>query len=275
MKSSGKRKLSLIGTIISSLVMVGTASVATFAWFQASAAASVQTSSTSVDISVSAPPDVEVSNPAVFMYRGNPTGKTVDTHYTAVSTVEARKISNFYPGEVVTFAIKVTATSGSISNGSMSLTYQGFSLSNRTIYDSDPLKVVNILSAIKVSTGANSTGTYPSMTEKLSPLERGDEFELSDLTQVGDTAKYYKEDTIGDAISNLSIGGVNGYFFYTIEFLNTPDTLYIEKNSTGGAKIPVTGSDGETRYFTGGDTGSSTCYENLVFEITTAAITVS
>ena len=167
MKSSGKRKLSLMWTIISSIAMVGTASVATFAWFQASAAASVETASTSVDITVSAPDDVEVSNPDVYMYRGDPAGKTVDTHYTAVSTVEARTISNFYPGDKVTIAIKVTATSGTINSGNMNLTYRGYSLSNRTIYNTSGagLKVINICSAIKVTAGANGTGAYPSMTE--------------------------------------------------------------------------------------------------------------
>ncbi len=275
MKFISKRKLSMIATIISSLVMVGTASVATFAWFTATASAQVKTKSTSVDITVAAPDDIEVDTPEIYMYRGDPSEVTI-SNYTQVSTVEARTItSNFYPGQTITFAIKVTATTGSISIGSMNLTYQGYSLSNRTIYGTSGANVISILSAMKISTGANSTGAYPTMTEKLTPIARGSELTLASLTQVDATTSYYKQATISNAINNASIGGNVGYFFYRIDFVNTPSSFYVEKNSTGSSTISTPVNDDETRFFTGSDTGSSTCYEGLKFYITKAAIKVA
>ena len=285
MKSSGKRKLSLIGTIISSLVMVGTASVATFAWFTASAAASVQTSSTSADVTVSSPDDIHPDTVSVFMYHGaDVSSKDVDDYdnddpdeYHIVSTSSLRTINNFYPGDVLTFAIKVEAEDDEIINiGSMDLTYQAYHLINREI-SGDNTKVVTILSAINVSTGVSTDGTYPSMTNQLTPAARGG-IAKSSLTIIssGDDVGKYSLTTPGsitNAINNASIGANAGYFFFTIKFINVPSTFYSEVDSSG-KPVYTTKTDPTTRFFSGSNSGSSSCYENLNFNITKAAITV-
>ena len=270
-----KARASLIAALCIGLLAVVTAGVSTYAWFQSGTNANIVSDDDDVDITITAPDDVEVSNTEVYMYRGDPTSKNVTSHYTLVDTVLKRTIENFYPGEKITFAIKVTGTT--ITSGSMDLTYRGYSLSNRTIYGTsgESLKVISILSAIKVMTGANSTGSYPSMTQKLTPLARGSEPLLSSLTRVSATTSYYKQATINNAIDSVSIGATTAYFFYTIEFLNTASTFYLEKNSTGSSNITTPTDASGTRYFTGDNSGGSTCYEGLKFDITSAAITVA
>ena len=268
-----KAKLSLIASVAVGLLAVTTAGVSTYAWFNSVANITVSEDDKDLSISVAAPEDIEISNTQVYMYRGNPSGTSVaGTPYTLVSTVEARTIDDFYPGEQITFAIKVT-TGTAIDSGSMDLTYRGFSLANRVI-QSDTSKVVNILSAIKVSAGANGSGSYPGMTQILTPLARGSEYTLASLDRVGETDNYYKENTISDAVDSVSIGTTTGYFFYTIEFLNVPSTFYKE-TTIGGDDIYVTPSnDSATRYFSGNNAGSSTCYERLNFDVTSADITI-
>lgn len=269
-----KAKLSLIASIAVGLLAITTAGVSTYAWYNATTSPSIITENEECDITINTPDPIEVSNPQVYMYRGDPTGTSVTgTPYTLVDNVAARTLSNFYPGDKVTFAIKVTATSGSISAGSMDLTYRGFSLSNRVI-QGQTTKVVNILSAIKVGVGANGTGAYPSMTEKVSPIARGSEPLLSSLTRVDTTTSYYKQVTINGAVSDVAIGSSTAYFFYTVEFINTPSTFYKETTSGGGEIYTTPANDNSTRYFTGNNSGSSTCYEGLKFNVTSASITV-
>ena len=274
MKTTKKSRMTLFASLGVSLVAVLASAISTFAWFQADAAATINAEGDEAEITVAAPDPIEVSNPELYVYRGEPTNKTVSSDYTKVTSAALRTTSNFYPGEKVTYAIKVNATEGTISSGSMNLTYQGYSLSNRVLQGAIT-KVINILSAIKVTTGANGTGSYPSMTEKLSPIARGSEPLLSSLSRVSTTSSYYKEATINSAINGASIASTTAYFFATVEFLNTTSTFYKEVTS-GGADIHTTPkNDSSTRYFSGNNSGSSTCYEGLKFILTTFALTVS
>lgn len=272
-----KSKTKLIFTLAVALLSVLTMGVSTYAWFQANASVNIQTESDEATITVSAPDPIAVSNPAIYMYRGTPTGTSVTgTPYTLVSTEQLRTISDFVPGEQVTFAIKVTATSGTISSGSMNLGYQAYHLLNREIQGNSS-KVVTILSAINLSTGTSTNGAYPaSMIDKLTPVARGG-IAKSSLTQVNATAKYRltTPGSISNAVNNASFGASTAYFFFTITFVNTSSTFYAETNSSGTVINTTPTSDASTRYFSGSNSGSSTCYENLNFNITSAAITVA
>lgn len=271
-----KARASLITSIMIGLFAVTTAGVSTYAWFQANASATITATGDTTTITVSAPDDIEVSNTAVYLYRGNPSGKNVTSHFTLVNSVGARTVEDFYPGDLLTIAIKVTAGSN-INSGSMDLTYWSFSNSQREIYGSSGY-VVNIASAIKVSAAANGTGSYPSVNEVLSPINR-DGVQLSSLTLYDDGSdddtRYYFEDDITDAIDGDSIGTTTGYFFYTIEFLNTRATFYKETDSSGNVLNETPADDEDTRFFTGNNSGSSTCYEGLRFFIKSANITIS
>ena len=277
-----KGRAGLIFSISVGLTAILAASVSTYAWFVAESNASVEAVSDSAEITVAAPDPVNVSNPEVYMYRGNPSGTSVtSTPYTTVSSVGLRTITDFYPGDQITFAIKVTATSGTISSGSMNLTYQAYHLLNREIYG-DSSKVVTILSAINVSTGTSTDGSYPAaMTNKLTPAARGG-IAKSSLTAVGSENKYKltTPGTIPNAVNNASFGAATAYFFFTILFSNVETTYYKEVTSKNGEVYNTPGdytsdSSAVTRYFTGSNSGSSSCYEGLNFNITAANITVA
>ena len=279
MTRANRLKIKMMAMIGFSLISVASLAVATYAWFVALPPATFSSGT----LTVEAPPDVEVTSSQVFMYVGDASAKTVDSDYTQLdldAAIATRTVEGLNPGDTVTFAVKVTAST--IATGTMDLIYRSYSLSNRTIRNSSPAKVVNMRSAIQISTGANGTGAYPSMGEALAPLARGSEYALSSLTQVGSSMSYYKQDTVSNAINGASIGNTVGYFFYTIKFVNTEDTFYLETDSGGNAKITTPKSDASsssgasptpvTRYFTGSDSGSSTCYEGLKFSITKVAI---
>lgn len=266
-------KASLIASIAIGLLAISTAGVSTFAWFQSNASATVTAESDDVEITVSKPDDISVSNTQIFMYRGNPTGTNVSS-YTQVASVGARTITDFYPGEFLTIAIAVSAAnSKNITTGSMDLTYRAFSHQNRVIQGNTSY-LVNISSAISVKTGANGTGDYPSMTEIVEPASR-DGIAKSSMTAAG-SGLYYKQTKVTDAISGESIGANTGYFFYTIEFKNTTDTFYQETDSSGEEVKTTPENDNDTRFFKVGasGTGSSIAYEGLDFNITLAEITI-
>ena len=79
--SSKKRKLSFVYTIFLSSLLITTAGVSTFAWFQATASASVDTTSSSADITVSAP-----QTATFYYFNGN---GVPGTSYTGYSKYQA------------------------------------------------------------------------------------------------------------------------------------------------------------------------------------------
>ena len=277
MTRANRIKTKMLTMIVLSVISIASLAVASYAWFVVYPPATFASGT----LTVEAPPDVEVTDSEVFMYHGDASAKTVDSDYTQLdlnADIATRTVGGLTPGDSVTFAVKVTATT--IATGTMDLTYQSYSLSNRTIRSSSPTKVVNMRSAIRIQTGVNATGAYPSMSTALSPLARGSEYALSSLTQDGSSMLYYKEDTVTNAINGASVGDTTAYFFYTIKFMNTQSTFYKETDSSGNEQITTPSSDTtsgvtptpKTRYFTGSNDGSSTCYEGLKFSITKVAI---
>ena len=276
-----KAKASLITSVVIGLLAVCTAGVSTYAWFQANASATISASESSCDITVSAPDDIDVDTTSVYMYEGDADGLNVDDDFTPVPNAEDRVLNNFWPGDIVTFAIKVASEGRDIATGSMNITYRALHLSNRTIQGTSgaSTRVVSILSAINISTGANASGDYPaSLTDAKTPDSRTGEL-FSDIEdndiEIDDITYYYKEDSVEDAIDDETIGDDVGYFFYTIEFKDVEDTYFIETDSGGVALKDTPRDDESTRFFTGANAGNSTCYEGLIFNVTAIDISIS
>lgn len=118
MKLKTKRRLGLLGTISLLMTAILSASVSTFAWFQAQANVNVQASSTSTTITVNKPNEY-----IFYAYKGNgnssyipeDNGKTFNDDFTPLTTsalVNAHtNFDNMVPGDIYVFAIKATGSS--------------------------------------------------------------------------------------------------------------------------------------------------------------------
>lgn len=274
MKTNTKRKLEIAATVMLSVFIVSTAGVSTFAWFQASAA-SVIASGSSVEITVSAPDDDTVAATAVlkaydynteygYLDENNPTSASQFT--TAVSSSTLRK---FWPGRKMSFLITVTtaeatslkldlnsytetlynASGVSITNQRKILTYE-----NSTFSDSG--NTISILPALKMYVSVSSSSSFTEGTGK-----------------TPGSSVSWVQDNLDDKVTTF-------YIFYTLEFLDTDETYYVEYKKVGNDYVPlytITSDDSSPRYFYHDPlgAGNSSCYERIAFNITGMTITAS
>lgn len=292
MKSSGKRKLSLMWTIISSLAMVGTASVATFAWFQASAAASVQTASTSTTITVNKP-----NEHAFYAYKGNrdpshSLTNTFSTDFTTITSSNAAEetdlssLSNgFYPGRSFVFAVSVSELSEgdpvalkTVRITSNNTTKQGISQSRQVRTGSIPINIGFAVNIHSMATDTNSGyGAFTTNDPSTSAYKTAypDKFDYSDaapgtLNSAGSAVAPAFALSLTLYTGSISSGYTEKYIFYRVVFSNENATLYKEVNSSGVEQktAPESGPRYFDKYTSGSTAGyTSNCYAGLGFAL--------
>ena len=281
------RKLSLVTTIAGSLLLVFTASVATYAWYTANASATVNTSSTSATISTTAPESIELGAATFYKYNGNgdygytgtiSSSATIASNFTSVSA--ASITTTPVPGRKMTFAVQVgSSNSKNISNVDLQIiSYSTVDKANRKVVNaagtaieqiSSTDKYVRIEEAINIYAHVNSTGTYG--TEGAT-----DAFAF-------DYANPYNKST-----TNLSLvptlqrtvtPALTVYAFFTIEFSNSNTTYYKEYKKISNTSYTDTlyttpTSDAADRFFHKETTGNSSCYEGMRFTLTSIKMIV-
>ena len=307
MKSSGKRKLSLMWTIISSLAMVGTASVATFAWFQASAAAEVHTASTSTTITVNKPDDF-----TFLEYRGNrqttwPSKGSFANDFVEVTSetiAPATTFSNYVPGKNYVYCIKAENASSLniyiskiISN---SATKQGMA-HERVTYDG--AHNVNVGWAIDIfeyeevaNHGSNPTSGYTTLVGKLvSDSNYGDRFNFSETTNrtvledagtgVAPNKVISLASSVGiydNSISSLNYAKSTAaldstkdmFVFFSVVYSDHNSTYYREVKGSSDPSDVIVSPTNRDRYFKKGTDGNSNCYAGLKFALTQIDVTI-
>ena len=287
------KKGSLLYATIVALACVMTASVSTFAWFQAEANVRISTTNSSTTISVSAPEGITLGSAVFYKYTGNGDyGYTTAISSSAKVTgegavfeeVSASSVSvTPAPGKKMTYCAAVTATSGTISRAGIKLkSYTVTNNANRWRLNSGKTAVdgnVSIEEAINIyaHTDTSCTGTYGSESS-------------TDMFEFDYADPYNKSATNLTLLSSTEVTASSTiYVFFTIQFDNDSATYYEEYSATP-ASTPVTSStsvssvsrlystpanDTNPRYFFNSSSGNSSCYEGLTFSITSMELIAS
>lgn len=286
MRSKKKAKATLIYTLALSLVAVFSASISTFAWFQATAEVNVETSSTSATITVSAPDDITIT-PTLYYYNlngstgykpaaNNATENAFTTsNFSAVASASDIALSNLHPGYRMSFMVKADA--GSASMGSIVLTINSFSAASHAGVSAHREDLTNggkitLARAIKIYTGyATTTSGHPTLG--------ANQFSYTSSS----TTKY-------EIFSQASGIGSIAYIYYTVEFSNDPACMYNEFSNNSAASVSnyvsetattLDSQESSARYFrTAGSTtdfgsGDSNCYIGLRFTIPNLTISLT
>jgi hypothetical protein len=277
MKKSGKFKLSLLGSIGVSLLAVSTAAVSTFAWFRAEADVQVSAASSDpVSITVSKPDDINISvTTTLYSFNGNNAPGYIHTNENVTfdptpSTGTFTEITDFataidglMPGRSKTFCIKVhgdksfdslTLTLKAFSDSADNDTYKRYKMTNSTTASDSYLKMSE---AIKFNGVCNTSGTFSKSA-------------TSGESLVANTTK----------ITGSNLNNADVYFFYTLIFVDSEDTRYIEYNKVNSVfSVAYTTSDASTyatgnRYFLKDNTGNNSCFEGLSFTITQFEVSI-
>ena len=131
-----KGRAGLIFSISVGLTAILTASVSTYAWFQASASATVTGTSKNATVTVAAPDDVHLEDPVLFKYKENGTmgytGAMTGTSITDATNTYFEKCASFsdlnsvtdlMPGKKMSFAIRAHSTAVGGTKGTLALTF--------------------------------------------------------------------------------------------------------------------------------------------------------
>lgn len=277
-----KHRAALISTLMLSLFAVATASISTFAWFQANANVTINASSTSTTITVSKPE----SQYEYYAYRGNKTlshvaGATDYDHdsdydfqddFISLSSSNVSSETNletlgFYPGRSFSFALKVNNLVAGTSVVNFSTTTitsndaskQGGGLNNRYVNGSNNVQI-NIGWAINihaiVSTSASGYASFVNLNPNTSSFLTS----YPDLFEYGYDADYGEENpdplaagsnaSQSFSLSNNLIEDYTAltssiYIFYRIVFSNMTDTLYREIDGSGNDVYEPTEGDSD------------------------------
>ena len=275
-----KRKLSLISGLAVSLFAIVTASVSTFAWFQAEANVTIQTSGSSTTITVTKPDDY-----TFYAYKGNkeydyngdsvidstdfngPTGTFANDFVTITnSNISAlTDITGFYPGQSFVYCVSAqNLTAGNpislmlnkfISND---IRKQSNSSYHRYRYGSNSVDI-NIGWAIDIYSMASYNGSgYTSFLTSTSLTDKFDyNFNSAWASASADPlyAGTYASPEIDKSASPITIysGTVEAtrttaYIFYRIYFTNNDKSLYMEVNSSN-VKYIGNVNENSNRYF--------------------------
>jgi len=275
--SMRKRRIYLMLSLVVALFSVVTASMTTFAWYQAQAA-TITTTGDSVDISVAAPDDYEI-DAKLYTYVGNVTSHTWSGTFatdfvTSGNANYSTSLTSFAPGQkkyyCIALSCDINMTSVYLkiaSNSNLTLTNKA----NRKIISGDAGSetttgnTINIASAMKIHTKYSDTNDFDCI--------RG--------TYGNDNAFTY-----GSApytlISQASGVGQTAYLYYCIEFDNSvvyqEYESYIENAVTKYRVLYTTPTEKaqnpDDRFFKAGS-GNSTCFEGLTFGINQFTVSVT
>ena len=293
------KKGSLLYATIVALACVMTASVSTFAWFQAEANVRVSTTNSSTTITVSAPESRELGAATMYAYNDNgsygytgdiKTGSRITdgdvlnfTEVTSVNKASLLAVTNLSPGKKMSFGVKIE-TDSALTSASLALvkytaknnTYRKVltSLSNPgsengstgTIGD-----IVFIEDIVNLYGSANGTGSFSLGSAK----NMSADFSCSKTYTAGSGYTTKAFDNLDYGIFNdVSVSVAASaylYVFYTIE-LSSSAGLYNEYVKSGEKYYPcheVISSDlTDNRYFyQPASGGNSTGYAKLQFQV--------
>ncbi len=295
-----KAKASLIASIAVGLLAITTAGVSTYAWFQASANATVQTVGNDCEITVAKPDDF-----VFYKYNGNKTTYTpgltdnnddgvidfYDDFTPLVSSSDMAtetSLTGMYPGQAMTFAIKLTnVTSASVditkvkSNDSV---MEGLS-QNRYVsgQGSATAMPVNVGWAMNVFATSFTTKASSNYTTFVGSPSGEDKFKYDELdnTQAGGNYIYHRAYYLAGAtasnvvtltrpINIFSTSSTSDQLFivYSVVFSNNDSTYFNEVDGYAGSPnvINVPPESGN-RYFSKNTSGNSNCYASLSFAL--------
>ena len=292
MREALRQKAGFIATVALSLLTVASASVATYAWFQATADVTIRAESASTTITVNKPEDY-----TFFGYNGNvgahtPNG-TFSNDFTALTTAalvnEYTSFDTMSPGDIKVFAVGAKAAS------SISLVLNSFvsnnatkqnildtagNLQKRFVYGQSYEVNVGYAMDIFVSTYTPANNAAPTgYISFLTSTSGTDKFNYSIETAAHRTlldSGSYAAPTISQDIpfyNNGSLTSTNDiYIMWSVVFSDANTVHYKEVNSAGQdiKEKPLTGD----RHFAQSDTGSSNCFGGLDFALTAFTLTI-
>lgn len=286
----------LIYATVVSLICVMSASISTFAWFQAEANVQIKTKSASTTITVSNNAGTAYN---FYAYNGNGitgySNKNVfhdstdeaDGDFTLITDSNKTSLTNtsdLFPGESALFAIELTGLSASTYSLDLSLkSASSQTVASKTsnakhryarsaIGDSDV--EVNIAWAMDVvACGSNSADYYHS-----SPVFGSDSFEYGFSHSAKGTSVSSYIDGGKSMYSNGSASPSSGnfYIFYKLVFSNESSTWYTEKESNYSTSPEYPLVSRNTRYFLlDTDNGNSNCFAGLSFQMTELGLNIT
>ena len=281
----------LIYATVVSLICVMSASISTFAWFQAEANVQIQTSSSSATITVTKGLDY-----FLYAYKGNYADKNTDgdvigysTPYTITSfssdfylidsdakQTKALASNGLWPGRRLTFCLAVTGLAKThvkldLTRFTSERAAASESRLARYVYTTTQTSIL-VESAWAFNIYADSATTNSNYSRHLNLKAIADgttalesQFNKTPGNAIAkDSGKTYTTETI-PLVNSTAISSGTSFIFYTLEFSNSSDTFYEEVNGSGTA-ITVPPDEG-SRFFHKNTGGNSNCYEGLSFGI--------
>ncbi len=297
-KKGRAKKANLITAVIMSVFVVSSASVSTFAWFQAQANVNIQTATDSATITVNKPEDY-----AFYAYKGNTLstwggkgtfGNDFVPLTTAALVTQYTTFTAMKPGDIYVFAIKVsTASSASlvlndiISNNAtkQNILDADENVQERYVYNTDSYKLnIGYAMDIFVSTYTPTSGSEPTGYGTFVTATTGDDLFKFDVSKATDRTVL---DTGSYASPTIDLSAVSSDItFFSSNSLDSRNDLYImwsvyysdsilyDEVSAGSATVlkeePSTGD----RYFKASPTGTSNCFGGLKFALTAFTLTI-
>ena len=296
MKSKTVRRLSLLSTIGVSLLAVFSASICTFAWFQANASVTVQAESSSTTITVSRPDDF-----TYWAYNGNgddsyspASPENFATDFTQISSgSSATSLTGLGPGQKMLFAVQFSdvtsmtfAIKSIVSNNSSK---QSLALPRKVAGSGTPGTLINIGWAIDIYTADSTNGTgYTTILGASS----GDKFNVSADSDANNWAVNTTANATGITYNSTTktityatpkniftkvdaTVRATYYVFYMVKFSNSNTTYYqeLKTDSVSGEELEFPNSNASARYFKKNTSGNSNCYAGLNFAIKEIVVT--
>lgn len=286
-----KGKLPLLFSTFVALLAVFTASVSTFAWFQAQASVNIQTTTTSTSITVNKPDDY-----AFYAYKGNTDSShtlqdSFSSDFTLITSdniATETSLVSLKPGDVKTFCLVIE---GHDPNKNISLNITKItsndasmqSIGHRYVYNEEDIEI-NIGWAINIYSTAATSNNSLGYSTFVSSASGDDKFGYTNNNR----STLLAGEADGNAIAlstpisifNDSINSSTVYLYYSIVFANDNSTLYKEVDS-GGRSLPVPSTEAIRRFklYNNEDSAleksrcNSNCYQGLTFALNALSLT--
>lgn len=294
MRSKAKMKLSLLASMGVSLLAVASASISTFAWFQAQADVTIIASGASTTITVTKGLDY-----TYYVYKGNfknfdtssdlvgyttaPASTTgtflsdfaVISSSSGVTPTKASDTTNLWPGEKLTYAVKVTGiTNNKIKMYLKSYTSTSANGTYKRYIKGETNTIVDMAMAMDIYTmsSTNGAGYYDATsasTKAASFLNKTATDGLTDKFNYPTVTSYENTNPLYETTSAGSFSSGTIYIFFTVMYSNLQKDLYKEETQGGSSEIEPAGPNTD-RYFKHYETGGySNCFQGLTYQINT------
>ena len=279
-----RARASLIASVVIGLLAVTTAGVSTYAWYQATANATVTAQSSSTTITAVKPDEY-----AFYAYKGNKASHTYTGTFssdfdaiTSSNIAELTNLGELYPTKAATFAIAMTGcTVGQpITMNLTKVTSNTINKQNgsKHRYIRGGTTEINIGWAIDIYTACSATAdsSYNALINSTSTLSASDKFtctsENSTTYLAGTPSANVITLSSAKSLYNANATATTMYLFYTVYFSNASSTWYKEVDGSGN---PLK-EDGTTdiRYFdVDTSSGNSNCFAGLNFALNELSLT--